>query len=251
MQTRAQLYTPTVNTKGAIRIWRTGAGASAWSTDRIWKLWKAAGSPSHVTTAQALQWLAQLKISPGKAALTTNPAKNQAPAPTCGHPTPKHPTRPVCVIKLGPGVCLANACQMRTVKGGLLVIAGGLIMLVGVALLAAAGGQPALLRQVQRKTKGLTAGPSRAVSAPENHDDDEEEPAPETTPDLLRPPREPRPRRTPTRTPRWPMPPRESIRKEATRRGVSLYRVRVDRELSEPRPRRTPTRTPRWPAHDR
>lgn len=44
-----------------------------------------------------------------------------------------------CVWKLGPGLCILNESQARALKGGLLVVAGGLVMFVGLAVLGAYG----------------------------------------------------------------------------------------------------------------
>ncbi len=89
-------------------------------------------------------------------------------------------TSPTCVWHIGIGPvsgCVLNENQARALKGGLLLVGGGLIMLVGVGMLAAFGfGSSAAQRQLRRAGIGGTApsgtppGPAPATtssSAPE------------------------------------------------------------------------------------
>ncbi|MDA8311015.1 MAG: hypothetical protein M0Z46_10475 [Actinomycetota bacterium] len=73
-------------------------------------------------------------------------------------------TTPTCVIQF-PGVagagafCILNKSQAHRIAGGLLVVAGGLVMLVGVGMLAAFGfGSSAAQRQLRRA--GIGGSPS-------------------------------------------------------------------------------------------
>jgi hypothetical protein len=186
VSTRTQLYTPTVNARTAVKAWNTALGASNWYTptnpagqDPIIAKWKAAGSPRYPSYLQVTTWLGQLGLEHQAVGLpAAAPTAKTAPKTvasqarqkaTCTHPTPNTPKKPECAWKLGPGVCLANYCQLKTVKGIGLVVAGGLVMFVGLALIAAGGlGRTGPLGQVRRATRavGIGGGSSTRRSQP-------------------------------------------------------------------------------------
>ena len=172
--TRTQLYTPTVNARTAIKAWNTGKGTSNWWTprnasgqDALIGKWKRAGSPRYPSELQVITWLGELGLENKATGAGQGSVSPKLGAPTaaagkgsnCGHPTPSDPTRPLCAIKLGPGLCLANYCQLQALKGGLLVTAGGVVMFVGLALLAAAGfGKAGPLTQLQGTARRMGIG---------------------------------------------------------------------------------------------
>lgn len=167
----ARMKTPTQNAKEAIAIFGTGAGANAWRTDRTWNQWKAAGFPKYPTSTTVVSWLKAAGVSTGSqtpghegtagGTYPTSTIAKGTPNPT----TPKNKT--TCVIKVPLGitsVCILNSSQARALKGGLLMVAGGTVMALGIVMLGAYGlssaRSAALLRAIRTRTKAPVPAPS-------------------------------------------------------------------------------------------
>lgn len=182
---RTQLYTYNRNARVAIKAWNTGLGASNWDTptnpagqDPIIVQWKKAGAPRYPSPSQVHGYMKAAGIGTGSTALTTQLTAGvlkggTGPAGT-GHTVPyttKTVTRGThtCVWHIGGGVlggCILNRGQVRALKGGLLVIAGGVIVFGGILLLAAVGfGSKPAQRQLQRVGLGRRTGPINIAGA--------------------------------------------------------------------------------------
>lgn len=173
---RTQLYTPNLNARLAVKAWNTSLGTSNWYTpsnptnrDPIIAKWKKTGSPRHPSELQVLKWLGQLGLEN-----TATGAGPTAPSPALGEPTTAANARAQkektsqCVWSVGGflGGCILNRGQVRALKGGLLVIAGGVIVFGGVLLLAAVGfGSKPAQRQLQRVGLGRRTGPINIAGA--------------------------------------------------------------------------------------
>lgn len=175
---RTALYSPTANARMAIALFRNGQGASNWKTDPVYSQWAAAGFPKYPSPSQVHGYMKAAGVGTGSTALTTQLTAGvlkggTGPAGT-GHTVPyttKTVTRGThtCVWHIGGGVlggCILNRGQVRALKGGLLVIAGGVIVFGGVLLLAAVGfGSKPAQRQLQRVGLGRRTGPINIAGA--------------------------------------------------------------------------------------
>lgn len=151
------METPTQNARTAVNLFATGKGAGAWRTDRVWNQWKAAGFPRQPSELDVLHYLGAVGLE--NAATGAGPT---APSPSSGVTTSKAPkpgTLSACRVGLPFGGCLLNGYQLRALKGGLLVAAGGLVAFVGLAILAAYGfGKTGALGKVQSATRAAGIG---------------------------------------------------------------------------------------------
>ena len=217
----AQLLTPTRNAKAAIAKFKS-QGITAWLTDRVYNQWIAAGHPLRPGPKTVRKYLARAGVGLGTA--TTGPGQGTTQVTpgvkkggkqptgtggafdtlhgTCTHPTPTTPTVPKCVVKAFPGACLINFCQLRALTGGVLIIGGGVLMIVGVALVMAAGlGKPGPLRAIRSvgHVRKPAPAPAPSTTAPSTTAPSTTAPAPAPAPSpapapARRPAPQPRPR---------------------------------------------------------
>lgn len=124
---------PPAQAKAAIALFGNGAGASNWTNDRVWNQWKAAGFPQYPSTATVTGWVNAAGVGTGSASAggsgVTVPGANAAGG--------DNSLSSQCVLNIPIVGCVLNQGQVKALKGGMLMAAGGGIMAVGVMILAA------------------------------------------------------------------------------------------------------------------
>ena len=176
--------TPNKQAKAAIALFGTGAGISNWKGDRIYDAWQSAGHPQKPTTSKVLSWIEETHTGGSTAGATTAGQGNATILPginTNTNTTQKNP-QPKCVIgfpaaRLGLGsFCILNSEQATRVLGGLLVVAGGLGMSLGLILLAAYGLEGTVASRIGKSLAGSVPGGNRVTAgAPAKPSGDEDD----------------------------------------------------------------------------
>jgi hypothetical protein len=166
--TRTALYTPNINARVAIALFGTGAGASAWKTDKIYDAWAAAGFPQKPSGKTVTKWLVAKGLTNSTfGANTTTP--NRPPGTTATTPAPSETTKCALTIDLKvTSICVVNKRQLREIKGGLLVLGGGAVMAVGILMLAAFGLKSASAAQQMKKFRGQQIRTQRSQESRED-----------------------------------------------------------------------------------
>lgn len=170
--TNNALLTPTKNAKAAIAKFAS-QGLTAWRTDRVWDQWHAAGSPRKPTAAMVRGYLSAAGIGGGTdTTTTTTPGTAKGGTQPTGEggatDTLKSTT---CAIKF-PGVagvgsfCVLSKSNLRAIEGGLLVGAGGLLLLFGIVLVGGYGLGSAALRKKAQQIINPVAGKGKAPAKP-------------------------------------------------------------------------------------
>lgn len=160
---RALSLQPVATSQGGIKdTLKTGAVVTRNLTARIWTAIHnspAAGNPTATRKLQTGRYpVALYTFNNGKGA-------------TAGGVTPTHAfgetSGGACAWKIGP-TCVLSESAVRGLKGGLLVVAGGVLMFVGVALLAAYGfKRTGPLGQVTKAARKVGIGGPGALSGSE------------------------------------------------------------------------------------
>jgi hypothetical protein len=168
LATKAGTATVGVNRAQLAKVW-TAINQSPWAGKLTW---------AHATTARKQYPGALYSVLQGGKIPLTSSGQSQ----TTGTPTGTKLLPPggcTCTPKLGGWkvgpFCVLNKCELRAVKGGALVVAGGLVMFVGLALIAAGGlGRTGPLGQVRRATRavGIGGGSSSRRSQPSTREAD-------------------------------------------------------------------------------
>lgn len=122
---------PNQQAKAAVSLFANGAGAGNWQGDAAWKLWKANGAPPFPTQAQLASWGA----STGSAAGTPYTGGASAATPQGGGSSNLPPGISVPIL----GTIITGQ-QEQSIKGWFLMIAGGAIGVVGLAVVLASIG---------------------------------------------------------------------------------------------------------------
>ena len=180
--TRSALGNPTLKAKIAVQLFDNGRGWRNWQGDPIMAQWIAAGRPTYPTDKLVRGYMKAGGVGSGRDTTTTvtpgvrKGGRGPATATTTGLGSTPGTTKPPCAWHVGIGPfsgCVLSESQARSLKGGLLLVGGGLIMLVGVGMLAAFGfGSSAAQRQLRRA--GIGGSSSISGSPPSR-------PAPNTT----------------------------------------------------------------------
>ena len=168
--TRSALGNPTLNAKIAVQLFDNGRGWRNWQGDPIMSQWIAAGRPTYPTDKLVRGYMKAGGVGSGRDTTTTvtpgvrKGGRGPATATTTGLGSTPGTTKPPCAWSVGLGPfsgCVLSERQARALKGGLLVVGGGLIMLVGVGMLAAFGfGSSAAQRQLRRAGIGVSSSVS-------------------------------------------------------------------------------------------
>lgn len=146
---------PNANARAAIDLLGDGSGITNWAGDPAGSASIAYGGP--LTQAQAKSvaggaFVGQTSPLPA-GALTANPSQATDTGTTCGDA--KGIKTPGLFGTSAGSVTILNGCQLKAIKGALFIIAGGSIMLIGVAFLI---GKSAKLPSPLAAAGGFLAG---------------------------------------------------------------------------------------------
>lgn len=173
----ALLASGTLQAKAAISLFGNGAGSSNWQNDHVWNQWQAAGFPQKPNTTTVTGWIKAAGVggtttgkvgSPGNAGPTGTATANPT-NPTYGQTS--HLDATPCLIQF-PGVaglgatCILSRQQAKQLGGGLLVVAGGAVLIFGIALLASSAlSSSKLAKQVTGAASNLPGPVGTAAKA--------------------------------------------------------------------------------------
>lgn len=157
---------PNAQAKAAITLQTANPGLTDWQGDAAWKQWQADGSPVPWSVPPGMTGGGG--SGPGNTDTLTSATTSGGSSTGCSGCAVGLPS----VLGIGGG-CLISHCNLKALKGGLLIIGGGAIFTVGALVLVAYGftrtGAGRAAAQAYDATPARTvlrkAGASRAASA--------------------------------------------------------------------------------------
>jgi hypothetical protein len=115
---------PNAQAKAAIALFGGGPGISNWKGDATYNAWQAAGAPQQPSSAAVSGWLG------GKDTTGAGTAVPETSGATSTGNTGASGSGSACTLNIL-GACILSASELKAIRGGLLLVAGGIVMGLG------------------------------------------------------------------------------------------------------------------------